>query len=91
MPRSIFKQAGGFPETPIAEDLFLVRRLGRLGRIGLAEGAAVTSGRRWRRIGVWRATMINYLIAVGCLVGVDPKRLAPLYRWGTDQRSTPKS
>jgi rSAM/selenodomain-associated transferase 2 len=79
MPRSIFKQVGGFPETPIAEDLFLVRRLGRLGRIGLAEGAAFTSGRRWRRIGVWRATMINYLIAVGCLVGVDPHRLAPLY------------
>jgi hypothetical protein len=79
MPRSIFKQVGGFPETPIAEDLFLVRRLGRLGRIRLAEGAAFTSGRRWRRIGVWRATMINYLIAAGCLVGVDPHRLAPLY------------
>ncbi len=91
MPRSIFKRVGGFPETPIAEDLFLVRRLGRLGRIGLAGGAALTSGRRWRRIGVWRATMINYLIAAGCLVGVDPKRLAPLYRLWTDQRSTPKS
>jgi uncharacterized protein len=90
MPRRIFQKVGGFPATPIAEDLFLVRRLVRLGRIGLAKGAALTSGRRWRHIGVWRATMINYLIAVGCLIGVDPKRLAPLYRLGTDKRFTPK-
>ena len=87
MPQSIFKSVGGFPITPIAEDLYLVRRLARLGRIGLAKGAAFTSGRRWRHIGIWRATMVNYLIAVGCLIGVDPHRLAPLYRWWTDKRA----
>jgi rSAM/selenodomain-associated transferase 2/rSAM/selenodomain-associated transferase 1 len=80
LTRAIFENAGGFPATPVAEDLYLVRRLARRGRIALAPGAAVTSGRRWRSIGLWRATLVNYLIAMGCLGGVNPKRLAPLYR-----------
>jgi rSAM/selenodomain-associated transferase 2/rSAM/selenodomain-associated transferase 1 len=78
--KDTFDHLGGFPLVPIAEDLFLVRRTARLGRIELARANVVTSGRRWRNEGVWRTTLINYLIAGGCLLGVDPKRLAPLYR-----------
>ena len=80
MPKPIFEQAGGFPDTPIAEDLYLVRRLARLGRIAQARGTVLTSGRRWRTLGVFRTTLINYLIAGGCLLGMDPRHLAPLYR-----------
>jgi rSAM/selenodomain-associated transferase 2 len=80
MPKTIFQKAGGFPLAPIAEDLFLIRQLRRRGRIGMAPGAAVTSARRWRQIGIWRATGINYLIAMGCLAGINPEKLAPLYR-----------
>ncbi len=80
MTKTQFDKVGGFPLVPIAEDLHLVRRLARQGRIRLAPGAAVTSGRRWRSIGIWRATAINYLIAGGCLAGVPPKYLAPLYK-----------
>jgi hypothetical protein len=86
MPKAIFEKIGGFPSTPIAEDLYLVRRLGRLGRIALAPGAAVTSGRRWRNIGVWRTTLVNYMIAIGCIAGINPKKLAPLYRLWVRQR-----
>lgn len=82
MPRAVFEQAGGFDPVPVAEDLFLVRRLARMGRVALAPGAAITSGRRWRRLGVLRTTLINYMIAVGCMAGVDPGRLAFLYEPG---------
>lgn len=81
MPKSVFKKVGGFPPAPIAEDLFLVRRLARIGRIGLVPKGVVTSGRRWRTIGLFRTTVINAIIACGCLAGVPPKYLAPLYRW----------
>ena len=74
-----YAQLGGFPEVAIAEDLLLVRQAGRLGKIEIAPAMAVTSGRRWRRRGVWRTTLINYLIAGGCLAGVPPKYLAFLY------------
>ena len=80
--KKLFDRISGFEPVPIAEDLFLVRRLARIGRIGLAPSAVLTSGRRWRSIGVWRATLINYLIAGGCLMRIPPSLLAPLYtRW----------
>lgn len=84
--RDEFRRVGGFPQTAIAEDLFLARRLARRGRLALAPGHAVTCGRRWRDIGIVRATLINYLIAGGCLLGVDPGRLAPLYNLWVGKR-----
>jgi len=80
MSKKIFERIGGFPLVPIAEDLYLVKRLARLGRIAQARAAAVTSARRWRTLGVWRTTLINYIIAAGCLSGIGPRHLAPLYR-----------
>jgi rSAM/selenodomain-associated transferase 2 len=87
MPRAVFEQAGGFDPVPIAEDLFLVRRLARMGRVALAPGAALTSGRRWRSLGVLRATLINYMIGIGCLAGVDPGRMAGLYAPGRKKKN----
>lgn len=84
---AVFQGIGGFAPVPIAEDLLLVRRLVRMGRIRLVPAAVVTSGRRWRRIGVWRATLINYLIAGGCLMRIPARTLAPLYALWTADRS----
>jgi rSAM/selenodomain-associated transferase 2/rSAM/selenodomain-associated transferase 1 len=75
-----FAAVGGFPDVPIAEDLYLVRRMARKGRIAIAPAAVVTSARRWRRLGPMRTAMINTILAVGILAGVAPGRLAPLYR-----------
>ncbi len=94
--KPLFEQVGGFPAVPVAEDLLLVRRLARRGRIALAPGAAVTSSRRWRSSGMLRLTLIHALIAGGCLLGVDPGKLAPWRRHGlptgahrTSRRSAP--
>lgn len=75
-----FTAVGGFPDVPIAEDLYLVNRMARKGRIVIAPAAAVTSGRRWRRLGPVRTMIINAILAVGILAGVSPERLTPLYR-----------
>ena len=78
--RREFDRAGGFPDVPIAEDLYLARAMRRQGSVALAPAAAVTSARRWRHAGVVRTTLINTIIAAGCLAGVAPGRLAALYR-----------
>lgn len=86
MRRSDFFRIGGFPNVPIAEDLLLARRLAHIGRIETASGHAVTSARRWRSLGIGRTTLINHLIAGGCLLGIDPARLAPLYGLWTKEK-----
>lgn len=80
--KSLFETAGGFPDEPIAEDLLLVRRLSGLGRICIVPATVITSGRRWKKLGIIRATVINAIILIGCLAGVKPKRFASLYsKW----------
>ncbi len=77
--RPCFEGIGGFPETAIAEDLFLVRRLSGQGRVCVAPAEAVTSSRRWHRIGVVRTTVINQIILAGCILGISSDKLARLY------------
>ncbi|MBI1356711.1 MAG: glycosyltransferase [Acidobacteria bacterium] len=76
--RATFEQAGGFPEAPLLEDYELIRRLRRLGRIGIAPAPVVTSSRRWRRLGVWRTTWSNQMCLLAYWLDVSPERIA---RW----------
>jgi len=80
MRREKFFAAGGFPDMPILEDLALVRRLRRLGRIVTVPAAVTTSARRWVRLGAWRTTFVNQGMLWGYFLGVDPNRLARWYR-----------
>ncbi|MBW1887683.1 MAG: glycosyltransferase family 2 protein [Deltaproteobacteria bacterium] len=78
--RSVFESVGGFPEVSLAEDLLLVRLLSKWGRIRIVPAKVITSGRRWRKLGVLRTTLINQVIVVGCYLGISPGTLARLYR-----------
>ncbi len=79
MAKDTFEAAGRFPDTPIAEDLLLVRRLRLIGRIGIATKPAITSARRWHKLGVTRTTVINQVILAGILLGLPYHKLASLY------------
>ncbi len=81
-----FRAAGGFPEMPIMEDFEFMRRLRSRGRISIAPATALTSGRRWERLGVLRTTLVNQAIILAYLLGVAPERLARWYR-GAAERS----
>lgn len=86
--REVFTQLGGFPEMPIMEDYEIVRRLRRVGRIAIAPGPAVTSGRRWQRLGWMRTTLTNRAIILAYRFGVSPSRLAKWYRGQQAQRDS---
>jgi len=77
--RSVFECLGGFPEVSLAEDLFFVRLLSKRGRIRIVPFKAITSGRRWRELGVLRTTLINQVIVACCYLGISSKALARLY------------
>jgi len=80
-----FEQVGGFREIPIMEDFDLVRALRKRGRIGIAEGSVLTSGRRWERLGPWRTTLMNQIAIWAHLLGIPPVTIAKFYhRKGRD-------
>jgi len=80
LKRAVFEEEGGFADLPIMEDYELARRLRRRGRIVTVTEPAITSGRRWERLGVLRATLRNQLVIAGYHLGVQPQRLAAFYR-----------
>lgn len=74
-----FQAMGGFREIPLLEDLDLVLRLRKNGRLALLTIPARTSARRWQRLGFMRTTMMNQLILLGFFFGIRPDRLARWY------------
>ena len=82
MKKSTFEKLGGFPEVPIGEDLLLVRQLTRRekARVVITKGAAITSGRRWKRLGPLKTTWINQLMLAGMAMGISSRTLRRLYR-----------
>jgi rSAM/selenodomain-associated transferase 2 len=74
-----FHEIGGFPALPIMEDFELVRRLKRMGKIAIVSAPVVTSARRWLEQGVFVTTLINQVVVLGYLLGVNQERLRQFY------------
>jgi rSAM/selenodomain-associated transferase 2 len=71
--------AGGHAETPLFEEVPLIRNLRRLGKCSAADGEIGVSARRWERDGwLWRSLHNRYL-ALAFALGVAPDRLAKQY------------
>ena len=77
---SPFEAAGGFPDTTIMEDYEFIMGLKKFGRIYTAPYPATTSARRWRKLGTWRATLLNEAVVVAYYLGVSPSGLLRLAR-----------
>ncbi len=84
----VFAESGGFKNMPIMEDYEFMCRMRRAGRIAILPHRALTSARRWRKLGVFRTAVVNFSIVVGYHLGVDPARLARWYR-GVPRRTLP--
>jgi rSAM/selenodomain-associated transferase 2 len=79
MRRETFERFGGFRPLAIMEDYDFVRRLERSGRTVCLPGPAVTSARRWQRLGLARTIASWVLIRCLFIAGASPSRLARLY------------
>jgi rSAM/selenodomain-associated transferase 2 len=76
--RAVFEAIGGYAHLPIMEDVDLVRRLRRRGRLVRSAKPALTSARRWERDG-WIGRTARHLLLIGLyFCGVPPARLIQL-------------
>ena len=77
--RRDFEAIGGYPEAPLMEDVVLVRRLRRRGKLAAVDETATTSTRHWQHLGPLLTTFLNWLTVGLFFLGVSPARLAPWY------------
>ena len=77
--RDVFDAMGGYRDLPLMEDLDLVRRLKRAGRLHRDSLTVSTSPRRWERDGWFRRSVVNPCLATLYCLGISPRVLARLY------------
>ncbi len=75
----VFRRLGGFPDLPLMEDLFFMKRLRRAGRFVLLNQRIRVSARRWQQRGVVRQTATNWTLAGLAQLGVSINWLATFY------------
>jgi rSAM/selenodomain-associated transferase 2 len=85
--RAAWDELGGFRALPIMDDYDFARRLERRGRTARLPGPALTSARRWRRMGIPRTVVSWVVIRWLYLAGIPPERLAALYRPVREERA----
>jgi hypothetical protein len=80
LKRDQFRSMKGFPDMVIMEDFVFIQRLKTKGKIAIAPVAVKTSPRRWLKIGILKATLINQAILLAYFLGSEPDRMVRWYR-----------
>ncbi|MFQ5654097.1 MAG: glycosyltransferase, partial [Planctomycetota bacterium] len=78
--RELFQEVGGFRPGALLEDLDLVRRLRRRGRVVILPEAVETSARRWERAGFLSTTLGNLAFLGLHVLGRRGEGLTAAYR-----------
>jgi len=80
MSSRLFKKINGFAEIPLMEDIEMVRRVRKFGKIAILKAPVITSSRRWEKEGCLYAVARNQLLLFFYLMGVPAERLDRFYR-----------
>lgn len=78
--RQWFRDAGGFPEIPLMEDVALSKALRHAGPPLCLRQPVTTSSRRWDERGVFRTMLLMWRLRLEYALGADPAALAERYR-----------
>jgi hypothetical protein len=83
---TVFRSIGGFAHIPIFEDLDVVRRASRVGRLAFIDRAVTTSARRFIAGHPVRQQVRNLMLWISYYLGVAPERIAPAYGYSSRER-----
>jgi rSAM/selenodomain-associated transferase 2 len=84
--RAVFEAAGGFAPIALMEDIAISIRLKQFGRPACLRAHVITSGRKWRRHGVWHTILLMWRLRLAYFFGSDPVRLARLYGYAAAEK-----
>jgi rSAM/selenodomain-associated transferase 2 len=74
-----FRAVGGFPDIALMEDIEIITRLRKIGRLVLLPHYVTTSARRHRKIGLLRSVLLMWYLRTLYRFGVSPERLQRKY------------
>lgn len=78
--RTVLESIGGVPPVPLFEDVRLMRKVRRAGRIRILPARVTSSARLWSSTGALRVLLLHLKLRVLHAAGTSPERLAAIYR-----------
>ena len=79
MRRQVYLECGGFPHTPLFEEVALVRKLRARKRFWCLKSPIGVSPRRWEHDGWTRRSLTNRYLAIRYMFGTTAKQLSLSY------------
>jgi rSAM/selenodomain-associated transferase 2 len=74
-----FRAVGGYPDQPLMEDLEIINRLRKIGKVVLLPQYVMTSARRHEKIGLMRSVLFMWYLRTLYRFGVSPAELQRMY------------
>jgi rSAM/selenodomain-associated transferase 2 len=74
-----FKAIGGFPDQPLMEDLEIITRLRKIGKVVLLPQYVTTSARRHEKMGLVRSVFFMWYLRILYRFGTSPAQLQRMY------------
>jgi rSAM/selenodomain-associated transferase 2 len=74
-----FHAIGGFPDQPLMEDLEIITRLRKIGKVVLLPHYVTTSARRHEKIGLIRSVLFMWYLRTLYKLGTSPAKLHRMY------------
>jgi rSAM/selenodomain-associated transferase 2 len=76
--RKLYREVGGYPQTPFMEDVQMVRAIGK-NRLSLLSAEARTDASKYERDGWRKRSWRNAFLITRYLLGANPEKLAKSY------------
>ena len=80
LSRATYDRVGGYSDAPLFEDVDILKRLARLGRVSKRQEPMMTSARRFLRDGIIKRELTSTGLILLYALGVSPQTLARWYR-----------
>ena len=77
--RDIFSRVGGFDKADLFDDVSFSNKLRDAGKTIVLDEKVYSSPRRWERQGIIKATLINWIVTAGFILGIAPDKLKKIY------------
>jgi len=77
--KSFFLDLGGYPDTPLMEDIAICKTARSMGRFVALKNKVRTSARRWQKHGLWRTILLMWELRLRYFLGQSPSSLARRY------------
>jgi len=74
-----FRAVGGYPDQPLMEDLEIILRLRKIGKVVLLPHYVTTSARRHEKVGLLRTVLFMWYLRTLYKFGVSPEQLQRMY------------